>query len=421
MRPTGRGVGVAVASLAAGFCSWLFGVAELAMVAMGGASLSVAALVVVLAGGAGPDLRRSVHPARVHAGDRCEIHLVAENRTRRRSGVVAVMDRVDDHGAAQLVFAPIAPRQRHTATYAIQTTVRGVHRVGPLRSVHSDPFGLLRRTRVDDRVTGLVVLPRYWRLQGLPEAPGDEPERGPRSIAATSTVDEEFSALRDWTPGDDVRRIHWRSTARRGSPVVRQFDVPWQRRTTIVLDLTPDATDDQAFERAVSAAASIVELVARRDEQVRLICTDGSDTGFLAASEHLDDLMDLLATVASVDRDSGADRLRRVLSGIRSPTATRTITCSALDPATLTAATSDPRGPGDGAPVDTGRRGVFPSGMNVLVATGSGADTGPEAGSGPRAVTSSTIDPLLVPLGPGMALDREWSNALVTRAAGLRT
>lgn len=427
MRPTGRGVGVAAASIVAGFCSWLLGVTELAVLAVGGMALFVAAAVVVLASGTGPDLRRRVHPARVHAGDRCEIHLVAENRSRRRSGVVEVIDRVDDHGVAQLVFAPIPARKRQTAAYAVQTTVRGVHRVGPLRTVNSDPFGLFRRARVDDRVTGLVVLPRFWRLQGLPEAPGDEPERGPRSVTAKSTVDEEFSALRDWTPGDDVRRIHWRSTARRGTPVVRQFDVPWQRRTTVVLDMTADATDQQAFERAVSAAASIVGLAARRDEQVRLICTDGSDTGFLAAAEHLDDLMDLLAMVGAVDRDrdSGTDRLRRVLSETRSPTATRTVTCSALAPAALAAAVADPPGPGNGDPTLIQRGGLLAAGVDVLVATGSGTDEGsgpgPEPGSGQA--TSAGNGPVLIALGPGVAFDQEWSSALaarLTRTAELR-
>lgn len=426
MRPTGRGVGVAAASIAAGFCSWLFGVAELAVLAVGGASLTLAAAVVVLAGGAGPDMRRSVHPARVHAGERCEIHLVAENRTRRRSGVIEVTDCVDGHGAARLVFAPISPRQRQRATYAIRTTVRGVHRVGPLRSVRSDPFGLVRRVHVDDRITGLVILPMIWRLHDLPEAPGDEPERGRRSVTATSTVDEEFSALRDWTPGDDVRRIHWRSSARRGSPVVRQFDVPWQRRTTVVLDLTEDAADRLAFERAVSAAASIVGLVARRDEQIRLICTDGSDTDFMAASDHLDDLMDLLATVSAVDcdRDSGAEHLRRVLSATCSQTSTRTIACSALDPATLTNVVLNARGTGHGDPTRTERRGLSPAGVNVIIATGSGADT--EPAPGPGTTRAGVNGPAVIPLGPGAELDSEWSKALtsltarVTMAAGLR-
>ena len=81
-------------------------------------------------------------------------------------------------------------------------------------------------------------------------------------MTSSSTVDEEFASLREYVSGDDFRRIHWPSTARLGTPVVRQFDVPWQRRTTVLVDLRAAAHDDRSFERAVTAAASVVELAA---------------------------------------------------------------------------------------------------------------------------------------------------------------
>ncbi len=424
---------MAAASIAAGFCSWLLGVAELAVLSIGGATLLLAGAAVVLTAGT-PELRRSIHPLRVHAGERCEIRLVADNRTRRPSGVIEVIDRIDDHGSAQLTFAPITASGRDVATFAIATSRRGVHRVGPLRAVHSDPFGLVRRIRTDEEVAGIVVLPRVWELRDLPDVPGDEPESGPRNLVATSTVDEEFSSLRDWAPGDDVRRIHWRSTARRGAPVVRQFDVPWQRRTTVVLDMNlandpsdgmptvsaSGVTSNLAFERAVSAAASVVQLVADRDEQVRLVCTDGTDTGFLAASEHLDDLMDLLATVEPIpaDHESGPDLLRRVLHGISFPAAARIVTCSPLGYHALLAAltTTDPAdgggrsGTGNGAAGGAGTGGVGMWGANVIVATG------PCSGVAP----TTTPGLLLVPFVDD-GLDRAWSAAVATRSTGMVT
>ena len=163
----------------------------------------------------------------------------------------------------------------------------------------------------------------------MPPAPGDEPEHGTHALTSASTVDEEFAALRDYVPGDDVRRIHWRSTARRGNPVVRQFDVPWQRRTTVLLDLRAGPSE-AAFERAVSAAASVVELVSRRDELVRLVTTAGEDSGFVPAAEHLDELLDRLAVVLPlpVQRDRPAPLLA-MLGQLGTSGTGRLVTCTA--------------------------------------------------------------------------------------------
>jgi uncharacterized protein (DUF58 family) len=80
--------------------------------------------------------------------------------------------------------------------------------------------------------------------------------------------------------------------------VVRQFDVPWQRRTTVLVDLRP-GPDAESFERAVSLGASVVALVARRDELVRLVTTAGDDSGFVPAADELDGLLDRLAVVTA--------------------------------------------------------------------------------------------------------------------------
>ena len=88
---------------------------------------------------------------------------------------------------------------------------------------------------------------------------------------------------------------------------MREFDLPWQHRTTVVLDLSAATQQPAAFERTVSVAASLVELAARRGELVRLVTTapDAAGTGapsFVAAQEHLDALMDRLAAVTLDER-----------------------------------------------------------------------------------------------------------------------
>lgn len=298
MTATRTGVMTALASVAAAVLGWVFGLPELSILAAAGIVLVGAAALWVGVGAQPLSIVRAARPGRLQVDERCEIRLATRNDRRRTSPVTVLQDRVDHHGVARLMLAPLRPGERVVATYSLPTGRRGLHHVGPLTTIVEDPLGLVRRTRTDDAVRTVVVLPRIVRLEGLPAAPGDEPEHGTQSLTSTASVDEEFASLREYVPGDDVRRIHWRSTARRGRPVVRQFDVPWQRRTTVLVDLRP-GPDSESFERAVSVAASVVALVARRDELVRLVTTAGDDTGFLPAADELDGLLDRLAVVTA--------------------------------------------------------------------------------------------------------------------------
>lgn len=296
MRLTRHGLALVVAAVAAIAVAWLLGLPELTVVATAGLVAAVLALAWVELRPPRLQLRRDARPARLSVGQACEIRLSSRNDGRRPTPVMTLVDQVGSGGTARLVLPPLAPGARCQAAYSLPTPRRGLHHVGPLTIGVEDPFGLARRTHVDPLVIGVIVLPHTIALEGMPAAPGDEPEHGTHALTSASAVDEEFAGLRDYVPGDDVRRIHWPSTARRGAPVVRQFDVPWQRRTTVLVDQR-GGPDDASFERAVSLAASVLELLARREELVRVVTTAGSDSGFVPAAEHLDDLMDALAVV----------------------------------------------------------------------------------------------------------------------------
>ena len=354
MRLTRNGALLGLTCIAAAVLSWLFGLPEVAALAAAGPVLLAVALVWVRFATPTLVVTRVARPPRVELGGACEIRLVTHNTGRRPSPVMTLEDDVGQLGTTRLVLAPLAPGARCTAAYSLPTVRRGLYRVGPLTTTIEDPFGLLRRVRHEMQTLSVIVLPHTSTLGSMPPAPGDEPEHGTHSLTSASTIDEEFAALRDYVPGDDVRRIHWRSTARRGAPVVRQFDVPWQRRTTVVLDLRA-GTDEASFERAVSAAASVVLLAAARDELVQLVTTDGIDSGHVPAAEHADELLDRLAVVA-VDpprRDRPAP-LAGLLRELGASDTGRVVTCSAG----LTAA--------DAADLGRATRGI---GVHVLVAT----------------------------------------------------
>ncbi len=107
--------------------------------------------------------------------------------------------------------------------------------VGPLRAERTDPFGLARRTTDVAPVADLTVYPRVDAVHPLPDSPGsDRHLNAPR--AAFGVAGEDFYALRPYEVGDDLRRVHWPSTARRDELMIRQNETPWQGRATVLLD-----------------------------------------------------------------------------------------------------------------------------------------------------------------------------------------
>ncbi|HET7721112.1 MAG TPA: DUF58 domain-containing protein, partial [Acidimicrobiales bacterium] len=171
----------------------------------------------------------------------------------------------------------------------------GVIAVGPLESRRFDPLALATRAATIAPVSELVVFPIVEPLLPLPHAPGDDRRGGFRRASAIGATGEDFYALRPWVVGDDLRQVHWPSTARRDELTVRQHDVPWQGRATIVLDVRARYHDDESLEQAVSAAASIAVASGQGGSLVRLVTTDGTDSGFGTGAGHLEALMERLA------------------------------------------------------------------------------------------------------------------------------
>jgi uncharacterized protein (DUF58 family) len=375
-----------------GLLAWVFGLPEAAVLAVAAAVTVLGCWIWVAVRRPALEVRRTARPARCAVDDLCRIQLDVRNLDQRRSPVVSLHDDVGRHGTAELHLGPLDPGATASATYTLPTDRRGLQRVGPLRTTVEDPFGLARRVRVEDSHVTVIVLPRTHPLTPLPPAPGDEPEDGVRSAASLSTVDEEFSTLREYVAGDDIRRIHWPTTARHGSPVVREFDLPWQHRTTVVLDLSAATQHPSSFERTVSVAASLVELAARRGELVRLVTTAPDAAGaaaptFVAAQDHLDALMDRLAAVTLDERatpGSAVEALRLL------PASGRLVVCT---------------GRLDGAQLGELDRAAARFGLSVIVTTEGGL---PDAGTTrTRLVSWDGTEPL----------EQAWAGQLGERAA----
>jgi uncharacterized protein (DUF58 family) len=161
--------------------------------------------------------------------------------------------------------------------------------------------------------TEIIVRPRVHDVLPPRRGGGGEPaERtsGPR-IPVVEALGE-FLALRDYEPGDDPRRVHWRSTARRGDLLVRVDDAPAPGRAVILFDVRVDAHDDESFETAVEAVASIASSLHRTHQAVEVV-TSAGETMRRPGRSALDAILDRLAVI----EPQGADHLGVVTAALR--------------------------------------------------------------------------------------------------------
>lgn len=253
---------------------------------------------------------RNIRPNRLSAGSNANVQIQLKNSSALPSPVLRLIDRVGDQRDAVLELPPVGGRSTVTAGYRLPTKRRGLIQVGPLRTVQSDPFGLTRRQRVLLEPFDVLVYPHVDIIDPPNRAAGDEnhyDDRPTRSLGPSGT---DFFALREYQIGDDLRRVHWASSARRDELYVRQDEQPQQSRVVVVLDTRRTSADEPTFEHMVSAAASVVQASARRGDLVRFTTLSGFDTGFVPAADD-DAAMQHLATVTQSDvhKPTGFDQL----------------------------------------------------------------------------------------------------------------
>lgn len=252
------------------------------------------------------EVGRVVVPGRVHVGQRSRVDLTVRNHRKRRSPVLRLRDPVSGTRGADLLVPPLSPSERSVAAYRLPTDRRGIVTIGPLEVVVTDPFGLVDLATTAAPEVHLTVLPHVDPVPPMPYTSAHDPQAGIRQANALGRTGEELYALRPFAIGDDLRRVHWPQSARLDELMVRQNEEPWQGRTTVLLDVRSATHHGESLEVAVSAAASVVAATTRRQDLVRLVTTDGSDSDFAPGSDHVQALMEHLAVVeASPDADLG--------------------------------------------------------------------------------------------------------------------
>ncbi len=296
--PTRAGWLLAVGGLATFVVGRLFGLLELFVV---GAAAVLSVLIAVLLVRFRPvrlRVSRRVTPRRVHAGETARVELHVTNRTQLRMPSLGMHDPVSSTQGARLQLAALGAGRAARAVYRLPTSRRGQINVGPLELIRSDVLGLASRSVSAAGATSVVVLPS-WHLVGVP---GSGADRGPLGqhlrMRALGRSGDEFRGLRDYAPGDDLRRISWKASARSEELKVRENEVAGLRNLTVVLDLDAEAHTVDSFERAVTAATSIVVSAAERGRDVRIMTTGGYDVS--PGTAGVDGLLEHLAIVQPV-------------------------------------------------------------------------------------------------------------------------
>ncbi len=289
--PTTRGWTLVALGLAALVTGRLLGVAELD-------GLGAAALVAVLAAwvwaGAQDyrlEARRSLQPPQPAPGRRNAVELRLHNGGSRPTPVLAVHDPFDGSGP-RLLLAPLGPGGTRTWRYELPELRRGSFEIGPLVAEARDPFGLARVRRAAGQAGRLVVHPRVRSLRSPVVARASRQE----GLASTSQdSDQEFADLREYVDGDDLRRVHWPSSARTGTLLVREDRVERLGRVLVVVDLRRRLWTPPALEAALEAVASVADDALTRGLQVRLVGTDGTDSGLGRGARQRARVLDQLA------------------------------------------------------------------------------------------------------------------------------
>lgn len=250
------------------------------------------------------EVGRSLSPARIPTDGHADVTLTVRNTGRSTSPLL----RGEEGLAYALGDRPhlLVPRLRRDEEralhYRVRCHTRGHHAIGPLSVRVNDPFGLTTRLVTVPGESALVVLPRTLPLlpvRGVPAGSGGESASSPRM----ALQGEDDIGVREYRIGDDLRRIHWRSTARTGETMVRQDEEPTRRRALVVLDdrasVHAGTGNGGSFEWAVTAAASVVTLLLAERFEVHLSL---ASAGHVIVLDHVDHALDRLAAVQPCDQ-----------------------------------------------------------------------------------------------------------------------
>jgi len=244
---------------------------------------------------------RRILALRVARGDPIPVSYRLHNPTRFRSGRATIIDRCDDQ-EIRVDTDPVAAHSARAIESMIPTRRRGVFDVGPIDIERIDALWLTVGTRRTGQVSSVIVHPKVYDLLG--------PQGAVRSVENESVIRRAssdplsgFVSMREYVAGDDPRLIHWPTTARVGTLMIREHVDVRRPEFTVVLDTAPEASAPDDFEEMVDVVASLAVHAIRSGLDVMVRTTDrhhaGRPTPLVADSM----VLELLTPVQRSDED----------------------------------------------------------------------------------------------------------------------
>ncbi len=291
-RLTASGRAVAVGSACFAVLGTVSGYREYVVIAAVGAVVVLVALAVPRAGSP-LVLRRRDLPRLIQRGETVRITLVAEAEHS------TLPSRIHDQlGSTTVVvdLPAVTAGEPTVVGYRIRAATRGPHQLGPVLEERGDPFGLATRTIRHDVIDEILIHPVIHRL-ALP----DNASRAREALEARARLSDDptadFRSLREYVPGDDQRRIHWLSSARTGTVLVRDTFELRRATKTVVLETLDRTIEPALFEDAVEIAASLVLEAMRRQISVVARTRDRACPGRPTALTHREEALELFTRV----------------------------------------------------------------------------------------------------------------------------
>ena len=214
----------------------------------------------------------------------------------------------------EVPLPPLRPGQSVEVTLELTPLRRGHVRFQALTVARPDPLGLIKSFARFPLRQSLLVLPRRYPLPAVPLPGSMKYQQGGVALASSVGQSEEFIALREYRPGDPLRHIHWRSWARVGKPVVKEFQDEFFVRHALILDTFTDHPNSEVFEEAVSVAASFACSIQTQESLLDLLFVGPEAYCFTSGRglAHTDQMLEILASVR-ICREKGFDDLEALV------------------------------------------------------------------------------------------------------------
>ena len=310
---TARGRAALALGAATYLAGWAFGSRPLDLVAVGLLLAVLVAWLSVRLTARPVELRRSTRIVPLE-GDDVQVRVELELESARSPAGITLVEEYAKLGERR---TQLRREGRHLwARYVLPAVPRGRYRLEKAVALVEDPFGLERRERPLPQGAALVVYPRLTELERLFSETGEHAREG-RRLLLQRPSGFDLHSVRDYVEGDSLRKVHWRSTARRGQLMVKELEDSPREDVAVILDAW-QGCPQPVFDVAVRAAGSILQAYARRSRRAALVLGGAAIEVQRVQAEG--DWRRALELLAGAEAD-GAEAPARLLAGELNPAA----------------------------------------------------------------------------------------------------